>query len=556
MTVRQAGAAALLVVLALVPGTCTDRPEEDASDIGATEPPGERVHGGRVVVGHEHEPTVLNPLLVEGNLRATVMATRPVLSGAYLITPEFQYVPELIDGEAMVTGGSGDDPFTVTWRIREEARWSDGTPITADDFAFTYRTMLNEDWDIEALQRSGFAEITATEALDDKTWRATFAAPFAPYRSLFETVLPAHVLQGEDFNEVWEDGIIDPATGEAIGSGPFLFEEWERGRQLTLVRNDAYWGQSATLEGITFRYGDAATMLDQLAAGDLDLYLPQQSSPPLHERLRATPHVLVQVSPGPVWEHLDFNVDNELLAKPYVREAIARGIDREEIVDALLGGIIADPTVLQDPFYLENQAEHAPTFDEYAHDPAAAVRLLEDNGCSRNGVDSTFTCEGTPLSFRYLSTAGDDRRQELFRMIRSSLDEIGIAVVDDFRPPAEALRELLPAGDFDIANFAWVGSPEPHQAGLIFACDGALNHTGYCNEQVSALIQQGTRVVDDGERAALYHEASRLVARDLPLLPLFQHPETLAIDAKVGGVRLNATQWGPTWNTAEWYLTE
>lgn len=552
---ERGGAAALLAVLALAVGACTIGQHESPDAIDATEPPGDRVDGGSVVFGHEHEPTVLNPLLVEGNVRATVMATRPVLLGAYLITPDFRYVPELLDGEAEVAGGSGDDPFSVTWRIREEARWSDGTPITAEDFAFTYRTMLNEDWDIEALQRSGFDEITATEVIDDKTWRATFASTFAPYRTLFETVLPAHALEGADFNEVWSDGITDPATGEGIGSGPFLYDEWERGRQLTLVRNDAFWGQPAHLDEITFRYGDAATMLDELAGGGLDLYLPQQHLPAIHERLRATARVAVQVSAGPVWEHLDFNIENPLLAKPYVREAIARGIDREGIVDALIGDMNPDATVLQDPFYMENQAEHTPTFDDYTHDPAAAIRVLEDNGCTRK-QDYIVTCDGEPLSFRYLSTAGDDRRQELFRRVRASLGEIGIAVVEEFRPPAEALRQRLPAGDFDLANFAWVGSPEPHRAGLIYACGGALNHTGYCNEEVSALIAQGQRSIDAGARAAAYQEASRLIARDLPLLPLFQYPEMLAIGTEVGGVQLNPTQGGPTWNTAEWYLTE
>lgn len=552
----QARAVALLTALALLGGACTSLRDWDPSDIDATEPPGARVEGGSVIVGHEHEPTVLNPLLVEGNSRSTVMATRPVLLGAYLITPDFQYVPELLDGEAETAGGTGDDPFTVTWRIRDDAAWSDGVPVSAEDFAFTYRTMLNDDWDIEVLQRSGFDQITATEVLDDKTWRATFAGTFASYRGMFETVLPAHVLEGEDFNEVWNDGIIDPATGEAIGNGPFVYGEWERGVQLTLVRNEGFWGQPAHLDTISFCYGPAPTMLDQLSAGELNLYLPQQARPEIHERLRAMAHTTVQVSAGPVWEHLEFNFANALLAEPHVREAIARGIDREAIVDALLGDLHPDATVLQDPLYLQNQEEHDAAFGQYAHDPEAAIRALEDNGCTRKDDGSVFTCNGRQLSFRYLSTAGDDRREKLFEMVRASLREVGIAVVPDFHPAAEVLRKHLPSGDFDIANFAWVGSPDPLRAGQIYACHGALNHTGYCNEEVSSLIMQAAEIRDGRQRAATYHKASRLIAQDLPLLPLFQHPEVLAIDGKVGGVRLNPTQWGPTWNAAEWYLTE
>lgn len=556
---RRTAGAILLAVLVLVAGACTrgdGERRQDVPHIAATDPEGDRVDGGRVVLGHEHEPISLNPLLVEGNLRSTTMAARPVLLGAYRVTPDFRYVPELLDGEAEPAGGTGDEPFTVTWRIREAARWSDGTPITADDLAFTHRTMLNEDWDIEALQRSGFDEVTATEVLDDKTWRATFAAPFAAYRSMFETILPAHVLDGEDLNDVWTDAITDPATGDAIGSGPFLFGDWERGRELTLVRNDAFWGQPASLDAITFRYADTPTLLAQLGAGALDLYLPQQPLPSTHDRLRATPNVAVQATPGPVWEHLAFNLENALLAKPYVRTAIARGIDREQIVDTLLGDTPLGSSVLQDPLYLRNQAEYAPVFRDYAYDPEAAVRGLEDNGCTRKDSESPFLCDGVELSFRYLSTAGDGGREELFRMVRASLAEVGIAVTDAFRPPAEALRQRLPAGDFDIANFAWVGGAEPHGTGVIYTCGGVLNHTGYCNDEVSTTIAEGLRTLDADDRAATYNRAARLIAQDLPVLPLFQYPETLAIGPKVGGVRLNPTQWGPTWNAAQWYRTE
>ena len=557
---RPARGAALLLVLALVTGACTrDQPEsrEDVLDRDVTEPSGERVDGGSVAVGHEHEPTVLNPLLVEGNLRSTVMATRPVLSGAYMITPDLRYVPDLLAGEAEPAGGVGEEPFTVTWRIRDEAVWSDGTPVSADDLAFTYETMVDEEWDIETLLRSGFEEITETEVMDAKTWRATFTEVYAPYRTMFETVLPAHVLEGQDFNEVWSDGIVDPTSGEAIGNGPFLFGEWERGRLLTLVRNPEFWGEPADLEEITFRYDeDVASLLELLGSGDAHMYVPQQPLRVILARLRAMDDLQVQVDAGPVWEHLAFNFSNEMLAKRYVREAIIRAIDREELVDELLRDVNPDATVLHDPLHMENHDAHAPVFGRYTYDPEAAIQLLEDNSCTREDAQGVFTCDGQELEFRYLSTTGNEQRRQLFEMVRTSLADIGIALVDDLSPPAEALRERLPEGDFDIVSFAWVGGPDPHRTSSVFVCDGALNYTGYCNEGVSTLLAAGRGILDREDRAAAYNEASALLADDVALVPLFQLPEALALSDHLGGVRVNPTQWGPTWNASEWFLTE
>lgn len=556
---RLTRGAALLATLALVAGACTrSEPEtrEEVLDRNVTEPTGDRVDGGSVLVGHEHEPIVLNPLLVEGNLRSTAMATRPVLSGAYMITPDFRYVPDLLAGEAEPAGGD-DEPFTVTWRIRDEAVWSDGTPVSADDFAFTHQTMLNEGWDIETVLRTGFEAITETEVVDAKTWRATFSGVFAPYRTMFETVLPAHVLEGQDFNAVWNEGIIDPQSGEPIASGPFLLDEWQRGDPLTLVRNPRFWGEPANLEQITFRYDeDVPSLLELLEAGDVDIYIPQQPLPAILDRLSAMEDLEVQAEAGPVWEHLAFNFSNELLAERHVREAAIQAIDREELVDALLADMNPDATVLQNPVYMENQDEYVPTFDRYTYDPKAAIKLLEDHGCTREDGKGVFTCDGQELEFDYLSTAGNEQRQQLFQMVRGYLADVGIALVDDLRPPAETLRRRLPDGDFDIVNFAWVGSPDPHRTGSMFACDGALNYTSYCNEGVDTLIETSTGILDEDGRAAAYSEAAELIAEDIALIPLFQLPEALGLSDRIGGVRLNPTQWGATWNASQWFLTE
>lgn len=549
----------LLVVLPMAAAACTSgEPEtrDEALQEDGTESAGEPIEGGTVVFGHDQEPKILNPHLVEGNLEATSLVTRTILLGAYLVTPDFEYVPDLLDGEAEVEGGEDGENFTVTWTIREEAEWSDGTAISAEDFQFTYDTIMNEEWDITS--RSGYELITDTEIVDDKTWRATFSEPFAPYRTLFSEspVLPAHVLEGENFNEVWNDGIVDPETDEPIASGPFRFNEWERKQQLTVTRNDDFWDEPATLDQITFRYiKETPTLVQQIRGGEIDALDPQPQID-LIDQLEGIEGVETQVDAGPAWEHIDFNFDNAALSNQYVREAIIRGIDREAIVEQLVRGVNPEAGVLQNAIFVENQDQYEAHWDIHDYDPEAAVALLADNGCTRDGDGDVFECDGEELSFRYVSTTDNERRELMFDIVQAQLAEIGVELEADFSEPAQALGTQLPEGDYDLINFGWVGSPDPFGGDTIFTCDGDLNYTGYCNDDVTELLERNTRILDEDERWAVYNEADELIAQDIPLVPLFQMPDVLAHEDNLGGLRVNATQWGPTWNASEWFLTE
>src|SRR5680860_373203 len=241
-----------------------------------TEPPAtEPLAGGTVVFGANEEPDVLNANVTAGNLFGTGIITTTMFRPAYMLTPDFEYVPDLIDGEAEVT----EDPFTVTYHIKEDAVWSDGTPVSSDDFEFTWQTMINPDFDITS--RTGYELITEAVKEDDKTITFAFSELYAPYRELFSTaggtgVLPKHALEGEDFDNVWNEAIVNPETGEPIANGPFIFSEWNQGQDLTVVRNEEYWGEPAHLDSIVFRFlEDSNTQVQALRGGEVDMLYPQ-----------------------------------------------------------------------------------------------------------------------------------------------------------------------------------------------------------------------------------------------------------------------------------------
>ena len=149
--------------------------------------------------------------------------------------------------------------------------WSDGTPVTAQDFKFTHQARLDVRAKLPVYERRDESRIRSVTAVDAKTVRVVLRSRWSGWRTLFANVLPSHVLRGENLTKIWAHGIDNPKTGQRIGSGPFLLGSWERGRQLTLIRNPRYWGpHTAYLDRIVIRFTTAGeNPVDLFRSGEL-----------------------------------------------------------------------------------------------------------------------------------------------------------------------------------------------------------------------------------------------------------------------------------------------
>lgn len=542
----------LLVVLAMLATACgggdNAEPEGDATET-ETET-GEAIEGGTVTFGLDQEPAMLMPWFNEGNQQATSIVMLSVLYPLWKITPDFQYEPLLLDGEPEVT----EDPFTLTYKLKDEAVWSDGTPITVDDIEFTLDVVLNPDLDI--VSRDGYDKIdrSKTERVDDKTITYHFTEPYAPYRELFsvQPILPAHALKDADMATAMADTV-------PVASGPFTFESWTKGQNLTIAKNEQFWGeQKPRLDKVVFRViEDSNTQVQALRGDEIDMFYPQPQVE-LVEQVSGIEGVQYEVSAGPVWEHLDMNFAVPPLDSDYVRQAIIQGIDRNALAEELIKPMYPEAEVLNNVIWVNTQDQYEPHWDRWEYDPEAATGLLEENGCTK-GSDGIYTCDGQRLSFEYVTTAGNELRELQFEIIQSQLKEIGVEAKPKLQDAATAFGTTLIAGPdkaWGLFNFAWVGSPDPQGGNTIWMCGGGQNYNSYCNEEVTSLIEQTNTTIDAAERADLYNQADELMAADVPIVPLYQKPTFFGWRDAVIGPKDNATQWGPTWNIEEWALTE
>ena len=180
-------------------------------------------------------------------------------------------------------------------------------------------------------------QVRSVRAIDAKTVRVVLRSPLRGFRGLFGRILPRHALLGEDLATVWRDGIDNPKTGQPIGSGPFLIERWDRGKEITLRRNPRYWGRHpAYLDRLVIRFQvDGGALVAGFPAGEFDV--AAGFVPSFVPAVQREPGIGFRTFPGAAWDHFEIRMGpggHPALGSKLVRRALAFGIDRSRLVRA------------------------------------------------------------------------------------------------------------------------------------------------------------------------------------------------------------------------------
>jgi peptide/nickel transport system substrate-binding protein len=522
---------------------------------------------GTVIFGAEQEPGILNADIIGGNLFWGAMAISPVFPTTYRVYPDFSFRPELVTSVKVQT-----NPFRLTYHIKKAATWYEaggGTkPITAADYITGWKTIMTKDFKI--LSQVGYEDIKSAKAINSKTVRFTFTKPFAGWRTLFssQVVLPTYAVKGEDFNKVWINDMNNPKTGKPITGGPFYMPNggWDRGKQLTLLRNPKYWGPKAKLAKAVYRFlPDTNTTAEAIRGREVDVIYPQPQI--FLVPLRHTAGIKVQVGRGPIFEHIDFNMgfgkgpDNPLLKQLWMRQAIAYGIDRKAMINALYTKTDIAPglPVLNDPVILTASKYYKAHWKGYTHNAKKAISLLKAHGCTGGpatpGAGGTYTCSGTKASFKFKWRSGNQLRQLSFEAMQAQLKDVGIQLVADDTP--NALSQDLPNGNYDIILFAWVGTPDISGWDAIYGCRSGSDHAqdnnqGYCDQKVDKLLVSANHQLIASKQYAITNQALAQMVKQVPTVPLFQKPTYLVYRTALKGLVENPTSEGPVWNINKW----
>lgn len=484
-----------------------------------------------------------------------------------------------VDGDLMESVDVAQNPTVVTYKIKKEAVWSDGQPVSCKDFYLEWFASVSKAtkegeggekasvWDRSP---TGYDKISKVECADNnKTVKTTYSEAFADYRSLFYYMMPAHILEKEtgiaDITKLTDDNTADVqkaaefyTTGwagfkpdRALSAGPYKIQSAGE-EEVVLVRNEKWWGNAGGPSKVTIRVNhDPQSAAQQLQNKEVDV-IAIQAEGAVATQLRNDSSVEVYAMPGQTYEHVDFRMNFPLFQDKAVRQAVAACTPRQELVDKLVKDVDPNAKPLGSLVTMPNEATYKDIWSDTGNgDAAAAKKILTDAGYTQ-GADGVFAKGGQRVSFK-LGHKIVPRRSDTVRIMAASCRNAGIEIIDDQAETFNA--ERLPASDFDATLFAWVGQPFKSASFPNYACKengGSANYNVYCNKEMDAKYQEANKELDYDKRTKLMDEVDKIMREDIHSIPLFVLTDFAANQAKVDNISYVGISGGITWNMFAW----
>ncbi len=508
---------------------------------------------GTVVFIHDQEPPNLQGPWVGNNLYATSLVLNNIFYGCQIRNSAGDLVPRLCAGKPKLLK---KNPLTVRFTYKKTAKWSDGKPVTAADFKATWQVFINPKNNV--ISRTGFEDIRSVGGGRGKTVTVVFKKLYADWESLVSGgPYPAHIIAGKDMNQMFLNSI-------PVSSGPWLFDSWQKGVQLNVRRNPNFQaGPKMKLQRLTFRYIlDTNARFQALRAGQGDVMEPQpqlQIADFLKDR-----SFRVSRKIGFAWEHIDIQVGEKghaALKQRYVRTALIRGMNRNQVAGALYAQIAPGLKTVQSHMFKPFQTQYRQNWAKQSFSQAAVIRLLRANGCTGGPAraaannNDIYTCPRVgKLSFRFHTTSGNQLRALTFEIIQRQLKSVGIELTPRFQTGGTLFGTTLPSRDWDLLMFTWVGSPStPITIKDLYACGGDQNYMGYCNRAFSRILNKVSTTLDASQRAKLLNAAeARFMVNDVPSIPMYARPVFVISKRGLRGPVVNPTTEGSPWNISAW----
>jgi peptide/nickel transport system substrate-binding protein len=514
--------ALLIALLALT--ACTAPAAPTQNEEAAAQPvdsAGTPVDGGVVTRALTTEPSGLDP-------------HGPPGSGQNVILPYIFDTLIYLDGDNVLhpflaeSWEISEDGKTITFSLRPDVTFHDGTPMNADAVVFTFERFMELGG--KSPVAGGLRNITSVEAVDENTVAFHFEEPSATF---FSTIaLPyAGIISPTAVEQAGEEFARQP-----VGTGPFMLDSWEPGVSITLKSNPDYnWGPADVenkgapyIDAAAFKViPDASAQLAAFQAGEVDIIFVNQ---PAHlEKLKQEEEVQLQEMVFNSLVYLGFNTSRAPFDDVNVRRALAHAIDKDALVEIAVGGV-GQPAC---QFMASTLPGYDPALcaDAPAYDPEEAKALLAEAGFTQND-QSQWERDGEILQATIL-TSTRPPNGDVATMIQAQLAAIGVPI-DIQQLDARAVLKTATAGDYDIILWRY-GWNDPDVLNIYLGSDriGRTNRSFYSNPAVDEIFAQTARELDPDARAQLYVEAQKLLMQDMPWIPLYEPVNVIAISGRV-----------------------
>lgn len=426
------------------------------------------------------------------------------------------------------------DGLSWTFHLRDGVRFHDGTPLTAEAVVFSVQRQMDPNHPAHVPGKMQYANVLygdpstsestlvkSVDAPDVRTVVFQLARPYQPFAK-YLAMTPAAVVSpaavrtlGDDFNTTM------------VGTGPFRLRSVQRDSQVSLVRNEEYWGRKSGLEEIRLRIlRDPNVRISSLQKGEVDVITGVE--PTAIETLRSAPDVAILSEPSMNLGYLMVNNEKTPFNNRLVRLALNHAIDRSSIVDKLFSGTSVVARGILPP----GMTGFDPDRKGFEYSPEKAKELLAQAGYP-NGFEVRFLTHNSP---RIYNPAG----AKLAERIQQDLAKVGIRVQLDTMEFLSFL-DRTQSGDYQMANSGWVtdnGDPD----NFIYELAGREdNKSNYSNPAATRLMREAAAEPDEQKRAEMYRKAEDMLMEDPPFVPLNHGKQILAVRSRVRNLKLHPT---------------
>jgi len=417
-----------------------------------------------------------------------------------------------VEGDLATGCEASEDGLTYTCQLREGITFSDGTPITAEDWEWSLNRARNPENGIWSFTLSAVESIEAT----DETVTFELSEPYAPFiysLALFNAVVMPKAKVEEAGG--WENFMNNP-----IGAGPFMMEEWKRGEYMRLAKNPNYWeADRINIDEIMLRNipDDNARIL-AVQAGEVDAinYAPFNRVPDLQQ----DPNVNVTFFPGTAQQTINFNHRMDEFSDPRVRRALCLALDKDAFIETVNFGVGEVATT-----YLPHADQyHDPDLEGWPYDPEEAKRLMEEAGYA-DGFDIAFT-----------TREGRQAYQQIATLTQSMWEPLNVNI--EIQPLETGLYyDRYYNNEFESQINGWTNDvPDPSQKTGYYMDYSVAEcvHSGWeTPDDVKALIDEGVTTLDEERRQEIYSSLQQTYNEETIHCPLYEEPYLVVLGPAV-----------------------
>lgn len=504
-----------------------------------------------------------NPNTSGGASSSSAALLSSVLPGAYVLPPKL--VP-IVDSSLLTSVEiTSTSPLVIQYVINPKAVWSDGVPVTAQDFIYAWHAQRGDGVDIDGqpddvASTLGYRDIASIKTSQhDRVLSVAFSTPYADWRALFDHLVPAHIADKVG----WNAGFATFNPKIDLSAGPYMVESAQGDTKAVLVRNPRWWGTPGLLDRITVVVATSDTSWASiLAATNLNSLNPSSFTLHALNAISSLPNTQSSVHSDINFYSLEFNLNSALLTKASVREGIAHVVDRPSLLAATFGAVNPSLAVNDDHLAVSGEPNYTGSTaasDYDTPDLSTSDALLRLSGYHTRPDDTYVDAADHPLVLRMAVELGDPWIQGVANLLQSQFEADGIGIV---QVPVQGPRGLAAAnfaGAYDLALALRQGTPYMTQTAAWYSSKDTLqgssqpqNWSNVDDPQINALFAHAATVLNPVTAELTYAQIDDELWDQMIALPLFGQPGFQANGVQLANASFNPSSDGTLWNAALW----